>query len=880
MKTSNVARVALVYDTRTFTRDLKPDVFTTVDYPKVLETVRTATHVVVGIEYGASASFTFDRVVKNTEDKRKVTGSMKASIRKIPGIEIEGGAEIAITEEEKEDLDQFSCKFHGDFVLKSQPGTYKEAVAVYNDLPSYLGPEYENSVPMKVWLYPIHALPINRASEVLHKIKDDLMLDVTKQFESLSKLDVMSNDILDSVVARFHERVRQKVTGFQENLNRFSMRMKQELARLLPSIRADGNEDALHKVLSDKEASPFAREHLEKWIDKVNQEVIVLKTTHRLPNYCRHDGDFSAFLLNNKKYTFALTLHLDDMNDPFVNEMSKYLKDPNDASASPSTEKNNWWTNPRLRADLQRKGCSFDSFSKIVQAMENEDFLKLNFQFVVREEAATDGVPSVTIKKYEYATMVDSDYEIPSATGIPRQSETAFDGITIAWDAPREGASNVHHYEVETYLVSDEMDENNRTESVMKKLQPFQTKGKVERMAVAGLKPERVYVFVVNTYCEHGKTAISKKSDYILTAKCPKGMYYSGDKCLQCSPGYFSDTEGATACEKCPVGSQSRTGSSHCQPCPKGTYIDDNQCLPCDPGSFSSVPGLTSCDKCPIGFYAESYGSDRCQKCPDGTVTILPGGKDVTDCGGGINNKMEKMLEKALEDLKAKDTSLQSQLESVHSQLNKFELRVDNSLDVFHPHEMILIQSHDFREPTSFASRTWEEYKTGFGAPFTKEYWLGLNELRRLITQKQFNVQYNIIFQVEWDKNEDGTPDSRKGLIGTMEIADFFIHDESDGFRLHFKDFVEETNWHGKYSSYRAQHRNRQFQTIDKKVDGETHCADPSSFTGGGGWWHGNCGSGNLNLNSNKKILRAGFWKVPAKSKIWLKKGEKRVLAS
>ena len=245
---------------------------------------------------------------------------------------------------------------------------------------------------------------------------------------------------------------------------------------------------------------------------------------------------------------------------------------------------------------------------------------------------------SVTIEKYIYAALIDADYEIPSATGIPWENGTSYDRISIAWDEPQDGASNVRHYEVESFLLSDNTDGQNCTEPVWKKLGPLNTRGKEERIEMTGLKPERIYVFTIYTLSEHGKTAVSQKSDFIQTAKCPRGMYNSNVKCLPCSPGYFSETEGAIACEKCQIGSRSIRGSSRCQPCQTGTYLQENQCLPCNPGSFSSVPGSLSCQICPIGFYADAYGSTKCQKCPNGTATVLPGGKDINECGSGINN--------------------------------------------------------------------------------------------------------------------------------------------------------------------------------------------------------------------------------------------------
>ena len=63
VESSNIARVTLKFDARTFVREVKPSFYTEVDLPAVIERVPDATHVVVGIEYGAAAFFVFDRKV-------------------------------------------------------------------------------------------------------------------------------------------------------------------------------------------------------------------------------------------------------------------------------------------------------------------------------------------------------------------------------------------------------------------------------------------------------------------------------------------------------------------------------------------------------------------------------------------------------------------------------------------------------------------------------------------------------------------------------------------------------------------------------------------------------------------------------------------------
>ena len=185
VQTSNTARVALKFDTRTFVRELKPNVFTQLDYPDVLDKV-DATHVVVGIEYGAAAVFVFDRTVSKDESKREVEGSMSVAIKSLPGIEIEGDASLQFSSQEKSSIEKFSCTFHGDFALDNHPGTYAEAVAVYKELPNMLGENFEHSVPITVWLHPLDALPISKDKTILHDIKNSLIHEITVEMERLN----------------------------------------------------------------------------------------------------------------------------------------------------------------------------------------------------------------------------------------------------------------------------------------------------------------------------------------------------------------------------------------------------------------------------------------------------------------------------------------------------------------------------------------------------------------------------------------------------------------------------------------------------------------------------------------------------------------------
>ncbi|KAF3853076.1 hypothetical protein F7725_013764 [Dissostichus mawsoni] len=157
-KFKNQSRVTFQYKATTNFKQLLIDQVTLdTEQMEVIEK-DLATHVVTGILYGANAFFVFDSEKLEASEVQEIEVSMQAVINKIPTFDVEGKVEIKLTDEEKALTEKFSCKFYGDFILKSNPATFKDAVQTYVELPKLLGTNGENSVPVKVWLMPLKLL--------------------------------------------------------------------------------------------------------------------------------------------------------------------------------------------------------------------------------------------------------------------------------------------------------------------------------------------------------------------------------------------------------------------------------------------------------------------------------------------------------------------------------------------------------------------------------------------------------------------------------------------------------------------------------------------------------------------------------------------------
>ena len=669
------ARVALKYSSTTFKRTMLPKTFTKATYISVLKSVSDATDVVAAIQYGAGAVFVFDRTIQSNEDKRVIEGMLQVSVKKIPSFSIEGSGRVNISEEDKKLTENFTCRFHGDFVLKEHPGNYEEAIVVYKNLPSLLGENYENSVPVKVWLYPIEMLPLGKSPISLYDIQENLITSVADEIEAMENCVRQANEILDTFVADHHPRIRQNVIEFNQYMSLYMMDFKQKLANLLPKIR-DGTKDchSLVGLIDEKQKTPFSMKSLDTWITLYLEEVYVLKSISDLPNYCKDDGDFSSTLLNDKQFTISLTLKLNTRDDNQLQSMKKYLQ-----GGETSTENNShtvWWRpGQKTLSDLQKYSAIIKRYNDI----ENKKIvngIKSNTQFVVREQLLHSDKEKVEIiiDLYGNGKLLHQNVEIPDTVNNVVIVSTSYNSVKLKWDPPSEGANNVDHYNAVAYVPKSTQNNSRNCDEFYCKVLSVTTKD--NSVEVVGLEAYAYYLFSLETFSFLGKSAESYKTNMVQTPKCPPGMAHTDEhhckacepgkytekygsiNCLLCSTGRYSDTYKSSTCTKCPAGTYNdKTGENRngCVECPVGTYSVDVgasaywTCKGCPAGTYNSKRGKTSLDhclKCPKGSYSSNIGTMYCQLCPFGAKTDHDGSVSATACkrGTDVMGKVEKSI--------------------------------------------------------------------------------------------------------------------------------------------------------------------------------------------------------------------------------------------
>ncbi|XP_008285366.1 verrucotoxin subunit beta-like isoform X1 [Stegastes partitus] len=240
----------------------------------------SATHVVTGVLYGANAFFVFDTKKVEAESVQELEGSMRALIKKIPSFDVDGKVDIHLTEEEKALAQQFSCKFFGDFILESNPSTFKEAVKAYAGLPTLVR---QNSVPLTVWLMPLKILE-PKAPELINDISAGLLIKIEDVLDDLKRMETRCNDSLTDQVVEDFPQLRDGLTRFQKLCKYYSTELQKKVAKKLPSIR-EGKEDesSLRDVFNNRATSPFSHDELSKWMHCKEREVnVVLACVERV----------------------------------------------------------------------------------------------------------------------------------------------------------------------------------------------------------------------------------------------------------------------------------------------------------------------------------------------------------------------------------------------------------------------------------------------------------------------------------------------------------------------------------------------------------------------------------------------------------------------
>ncbi|XP_055487055.1 uncharacterized protein LOC129694381, partial [Leucoraja erinacea] len=424
-----------------------------ITYPSVFDE-GSATHVITAVLYGAQAFFVFDQMTSSTEKIQNIQGNMEATIKCLPMIAIQGEASLEMTEEHKSHTEKFSCTFYGDFSLKNNPTTFKDAINIYATLPHLLGPDGEHSVPIRVWLYPLNKLD-SKAAQLVREISVGLVNHCQDVLEQLSEAMMRCNDLMkDSVAVQFPEIIN-VMLRFQKMCLEYKLGFQGTLCKVLPSIRGGGKEEVLlADILKNREQSPFKHQALTTWLDDKAREMRVvgryLRILKDIP-VVKSESELDEMFMDLATvyvvcYTFT-TLHHEDL---YLSEANNYVQSPTAQKMETQPpvdgvctkrQSDSWLNLPSVSQQMRKLSGSFLDF-----ATANIADGKIKFAVGSVRDDSNIGA---SIYLYDGGCLENRCFVPPSQPEIPTSSRTTHDSVTLQLQPPTFDAGEIVGYKVE-----------------------------------------------------------------------------------------------------------------------------------------------------------------------------------------------------------------------------------------------------------------------------------------------------------------------------------------------------------------------------------------------------------------------------------------------
>ncbi|KAG9261560.1 verrucotoxin subunit beta-like [Astyanax mexicanus] len=282
VKSDKRAKLTLGYHTTTKFKQLSMDHLTDVSYLSDLEETG-ATHVTVGILYGADAYFVFEKELKSDENKQEMEGVLTLKILNIPifnvKLECEGSGEKKDSKTVKSD--EIRCTFYGDFKLNTNPCTLEESLEVYKKLPDMLGENGEHAVPLQVWLYPLSKIPkAEHPSDCLiRELSDSLITRLSHAIDRLNLVEGKLIDLISDESTKSFVSFLNKLQDMKQKFSHYKADIMTKLAHLLPLIRGYKSEESdLEDLLKRHDDSVFNSTAMDQWLEYRKMELDVLRT--------------------------------------------------------------------------------------------------------------------------------------------------------------------------------------------------------------------------------------------------------------------------------------------------------------------------------------------------------------------------------------------------------------------------------------------------------------------------------------------------------------------------------------------------------------------------------------------------------------------------
>ncbi|XP_069087559.1 verrucotoxin subunit beta-like [Pleurodeles waltl] len=485
-----------------------------ISYPGIYDQ-NMATHVVTAVLYGAQAFFMFDEEVSSSESIQDVHVELHAAVKKIPMFDLEEEGTGALKENSKCNFERLSCTFCGDFGLKNNPSTYEEAIIVYKSLPSLLGTNGENAIPLKVWLFPLRKLD-SRASGVIHIISSVLIENVQDAMEELSDVDMECNDMLAQPAALNFTAIKSRIQKLKHLCKQYRMAFQADLARIIPAVRGgEADSRALMTLLNAKDKSPFSTTQLSEFVESKQNEVgfvssyIKLLTENKGVHVVASQVEINQVLRDPKvQIVISFTFTSLKEDEPYLSDLNSWLhlnymtetSSPNSARPDLGQKKLiSWFSDVDV---IQKSRVYMNEFTEFGRANARNN----KITFIVSSVSDTNN-PGTSIYLYDQGVLKSTAFHPPSPD-IPEISQISHDSVQLTCASGPAGSDLILTHKAE-YRSMDE-----DSWSCMEGYEASNV------LTVTGLRPNILYQFRQSTVTARWVTLPSDPTHIVKMLPC------------------------------------------------------------------------------------------------------------------------------------------------------------------------------------------------------------------------------------------------------------------------------------------------------------------------------------------------------------------------
>ncbi|XP_008294233.1 neoverrucotoxin subunit alpha-like [Stegastes partitus] len=416
-KFKNQSRVTLQYKATTNSKQFLVTHEEAKDKQAVIPPTISATHVVTGILYGANAFFVFDSEKLEASSIQDVQAGMHAVINKIPKLNVEAKVDTQFTHEENTQIQKFSCKFYGDFILESNPATFEDAVKAYVQLPTILG----EGVPLKATLMPLKSFDF-AAEELKAEICIGLLRKAHDTLEEMNEAEMRCSDSLDEKVVENFPQLHKTLSKFQDLCSDYRAVLRRNMEKKFPAIRAGKEKEAsVEKLFDDRKKSPFSQNNLSKWLEEKEKEINIIRACKQIieaagvkvvSNRSNFDREVRTPGADEVLCFIFTSLESDD---PHLEQMADYLHSCEDESTTtftPPTQER-WYSSQDVFANMRKKARAFRDLAKALKSCS-----KFHFFVAAVPDSKYKGA---TIYHYRDGILITDDFSkfnIPDVTTV------------------------------------------------------------------------------------------------------------------------------------------------------------------------------------------------------------------------------------------------------------------------------------------------------------------------------------------------------------------------------------------------------------------------------------------------------------------------------